>query len=119
MIRIIWIIGSLIALFILLNLATNLLKFDLEKVIKVEGIKVYVVNKLTSLAKECLDENLGKKERKVCSEVIYKSNEEIKKEDFKADFLEGIDLGSKGKILIIYENGKVYLEKVEYERISS
>lgn len=119
MIRIIWIIGGLITLFILLSLATNLLKFNLEKELKVEGIKVYVVNKITSLAKECLNENLGKKERKVCFEVRYKSKEEIKKEDFKADFLEGIDLGTKGKILIIYENGKVYLEKIEYERISS
>ena len=119
MIKIIWIIGALIALFILLSLGTNLLKFNLGKELKVEGIKVYVVNKITSLAKECLNKNLGKKERKVCFEVSYKSKEEIKKEDFKADFLEGIDLGTKGKILIIYENGKVYLEKIEYERISS
>ncbi len=89
-------------------------KFKLEenKIITLSGQKLLIVNKIKSLAEECLNKNKNSKNDKICFEINVNSDEEIKASD-----LEGLaeeDLGKNFKAYIIYSaENRVKIKKIE------
>ena len=116
-------IGSML---ILISLATNLLNPFQPRKERISGSKEYVVATVLKYAYDCFKANEGRKESVICYEISFRSNEEISSKDIldnvykiPKERIVADDLGYEGEIIIRYEFGKIYVEKVEDERISS
>jgi len=120
--QIIFILVSFSVLILLLSFVS---KIKTKPENSLAGDKAYILNRLSSLAKNCFEKNFGTYKSVICYELNFKCTENVKKDDIinslkdlgfkvKAD-----DLGKEGKIVIRYENETIYISKVEYERVSS
>lgn len=114
-------------MFILISFVSNLLRFYPKEKIEIKGEKDLVLISISNYVHKCLEENRGKKGSFICFTIYFVSNEEISSTDIKNSLekridiskLNSEDLGISGEILIRYENGIIYIEKIKYERISS
>lgn len=127
--QILFIIVGIASMFILISLAYRFSEFkQFPKELKVEGNKGYALEIIAKSIYECWDRFKGKSESVICAYLTIKSTEYISSSDVlnvldpsKIDksVLEVDDLGYYSNSIIRYENKKIYVEKVKYERISS
>ena len=126
--KVILIIAALASMLVIISIASNLLHPFWFKPKRLEGNSEIIVPELLRYVYQCYEKNYGRRESVVCYELEFSSKDEItssyileKLDESKVskNSLVVEDLGRKGLILIRYENGKVYVKKVENERISS
>jgi hypothetical protein len=127
--QVLLIIVGIIGMFILISLTYRFSEFQqFPEKEKIEGEKGYVIDILSRFIYRCWERFKGKGESVICAYLTIKSNEDINSSDVLTNLnqlridksaVEADDLGSSGEVIIRYENKKIYVEKVKYERISS
>jgi len=126
--RILFVLVGLISLLVLVSVGNRLFSHYYPKEKRISGSKGFVVDSILNYVYDCYTQNNGKRGSVVCFELSFSSNEEIVPDDFLARLdtskvpssqVVVDNLGSSGEIIIRYENEKIYVEKVESERISS
>lgn len=125
--KIIFFVVAIVCIVVLIGMAWNFLKISNSQTeVKINGDKVTIINKITSLIYKCFEDNEGKKVSIVCFQVDFKSDGEISSSDVlnkisnsKIDKNNVVadDLGSSGKIIIRYESQFIYVRKVGSEGI--
>ncbi len=122
--EIVLIIIAISITFIGIFLTSNLWFFHKEE--EIGGSKEFVVNEILRKVYECFERNNGARKSIICFDLMIKSNEEIFCNDIKERIDEKKinpsnifceDLGKEGKVIIRYENGKIFVESEKYERI--
>lgn len=121
-----WIIAGIAGALMLILLALKLFPPSFQEESRIEGDKGYVLSSIARLIQECFEKYEGRKESFICSEFYMSSSEEISSSDL-LDYIDPTrvgrirveDLGRFGDIIIRYEDGIIYVERVEHERISS
>jgi len=127
--RILLIFVGIAGALILISVATNFWKTRYPwETLKLKGSKEYVVEAIVKLIYNCFEENRWKRRSIICRRLFVESEEEI----LSSDILNSIDMsrmagsdlrvddiGYSGEIIIRCENQTIYVEKVEYERIST
>lgn len=126
--NIIWIIVGVASLFIFIILSYSLLFIPKSSKIELGGEKSLIVYSLVDYIYKCFEIGESKRKSIICNYIKFNSSDEISKNDilsklnpFRIDKERVLvnNLGSNGEIIIRYERGYVYVEKVEHERISS
>jgi hypothetical protein len=127
--QILLIIVGIASMFILISLTYRFLEFQqFPEKMKIEGEKGYVVDILAKFIYKCWERFKGKSESVICAYLTIKSNEDISSSDvlnnlnpLKIDksLVKVDDLASFSEVVIRYENKKIYVERIEHERISS
>jgi hypothetical protein len=124
---ILFIIVALAGMAILILVATTYFKTEYSPK-EITGDKQLAIGSILDLAYRCYERNEGRRDSVVCYKFNIDLNEEISASDILGqidskkidkELVESDDLGSSGEIVIIYENQFIYIEKVEYERVSS
>jgi len=117
--KLLLIFAGLTAMFLLLSIALNIVPGFENK--NIEGNKQFVIQQLLKKCYECYQKHYPKRESIICDELTFKTNEEIYAQDFldnldtskiPEESFEAEDIGLEGKIVIRYENSKIYMMKV-------
>ncbi len=119
-------IVAIALIFLLISLTSNFWFFYKEN--KIKGSKDWIVSKILSEAYKCYSSNLGKKESIICSVLEINSQEDILADDITSkldtskislDNFFAEDLPAKSKVIIRFENGKIFIEAEKHERVGS
>ena len=117
--RILLIFAGLVGLLLLFSITLNLLPSF--KVKKLEGDKSFVIQQILRKSYDCFQKNYPRKESVICDRLTFSSREAIKSSDILESLdtsklskasLKAEDLGTNGEIIIRYENGIIYIEKL-------
>jgi len=122
----IFIIISLWISLIIYTLTSNLWFFRKED--RIGGSKELIISQVLRLAYSCYEKNFNVRGSVICERMEIVLNEDILASEIlsKLDrrkiseddiFVE--DLSANSKIIIRYENGKIFIEEEKYEVISS
>jgi len=101
---------TLFSIFLILQLFLNFPKEEKREII-VEN-KKYLISLTEELYYKCLKENENKKIIKTCYIIFYNGNEKVRKEEFRIP-VNFDEIFPKEYLEILYENGKVEINKVE------
>jgi len=123
---IVFIVISLFASLTFYTLTSNLWFFKKDN--KIVGSKDSVISKILQLVYSCYEKNINVKASVICERITIASNEDISaieilsrldKRKIEEDNVLVEDLSSNSRIIIRYENGKIFVEEEKYEVISS
>lgn len=118
---------AIAAMAVLIGLAVNYFRINLDQETMIEGDKQFVIGSILRKVYKCYDDNVGRKESVICNEFLINCTQPISSSDITGGIdssklenssLVTVDIASKDEIIIRYENQIVYIEKVEHERIS-
>ena len=123
---IVFIVISLFASLTFYTLTSDLWFFKKDN--KIVGSKDSVISKILQLVYSCYEKNINVKASVICERITIASNEDISaieilsrldKRKIEEDNVLVEDLSSNSRIIIRYENGKIFVEEEKYEVISS
>jgi len=101
---------TLIAILLILHLFSKFPKEEKREIV-VED-KKYLIYLTEELYYKCLKENENKKIIKICYIIFYNGNEKVRKNEFRVP-VNFDEIFPKEYLEILYENGKVKINKVE------
>jgi len=117
--RILLLIAGIVGMMILIGFTITHIYVRQES--EIEGNKKFVIFRILSECYKCFEKNYPSKKSVICNVMTFKSSEPILASDLinnvdvskldKSRF-KPEDLGKNGKIIIRYENGIIFVEKI-------
>jgi len=124
--RIVWLIIGISIFLLVMYVAKNFFSIFSVKNSELKGPKEVVVKEIVNLGKDCFEKNYPRDYGKICDLIRIHTTINIPKEEIEKEarnrgifYLVASDLNASDEVLIRYENQKVYMRSVKYERISS
>lgn len=125
--EVLWVIAGMIFLYITFSIAFNIFRLR-ESNAEIRGEKSYIIDIIVEEAKRCLDKRGSLRTSFICKNIRFYSDSDILSGDvLNSAIKKGLDtsrisvedIGRSGEIIIRYENGKIYIERVKHERVGS